>query len=755
MQTANLCLDSLHPLTQRLEVLDPDDHRSIFLNGYLVSRYLCDHKTTERVIVTQLAEVLALPDHQIAAAFQLHPVTVSRFRGLARQGGGAALLPLKTGPQKPSKMTPQLEARCRALRAQGLSSRAIAHQLSRGQRRISHVTVAALFKSQPPPQQQTLLAETRPQEPQQTAPAEPVPVPEETLPPETLAHPSRLAQLLVPLEPPTWQGPGDEQAAAAAGPDFSQDQWTRYAGALMLYPALARLGLWEVLRNLGASVGAARRFGCAQTVAAIVFCFALRFRSVEDWKNGLRRDLGVLIGEPTAPSVLSLRSKLKALAESVDPLALSREMFRRYLLLEPVWEGLYYVDGYFCPYYGQQPTPRGWDAKRRLAVKGHTDVYIHDARGRALFFFSQPLNDSLARALPGAVAQIRRAQGNQPFTLVFDRGGYSGDAFRFLQAEGIGFITYLKGRRARRRYSRQRFQPGWFSFEGRRHVYRLWEKKTRVRKVGLIRTILFEGDEEQQIPVLTNLAPTAKAAKIVHCLRLRWRQENSFKFLSEHYAIDQIIQYGADPETEDRLIPNPKRKALKEQVRSLTQQIQALEAQLGRALEGNVESRHPTARGLKIAHRRLRQDLAQKRQALGRLENRLRHTPSQISAQKADKTRMLLREDRRLLVNTLKLAACNAERMLALRFEQSYQRPQDACSVFRSLLQLPGLVRPVGPHQIAVYLCRPDSDKVARALEALLAGLNQESPHLLDSGPTLTFDLADVNKTCPPAGQLL
>ncbi len=204
------------------------------------------------------------------------------------------------------------------------------------------------------------------------------------------------------------------------------------------------------------------------------------------------------------------------------------------------------MDGHFCSYYGEQPTPRGWDAKRRLATKGHTDVYIHDARGRSLFFFSQPLNDSLARAIPGAVKEIRRVHGKEPFTLIFDRGGYSGDTFRFLQSEGIGFITYLKGRSARRRYAAKRFKRGWFSFEDRRHSYKLFEKKTRLRGVGLIRTILFLGEDEQQIPVLTNLTPTAKAAKVVHCLRLRWRQENSFKFLSENYATLACVPHRPD-----------------------------------------------------------------------------------------------------------------------------------------------------------------------------------------------------------------
>ena len=698
------------PQFPRLEVVDADDQRSIFLNGHLAGRYPCDDQGTERVLVTQLAEVLALPDRQIAAAFNLHPVTVSRLLGLVRQGGAAALLPLKPGPKGPSKMTPKLEARCRSLRAGGASFRSIAKQVSTAAKRISYVTVANLFRG---------------------ASAPPSP---QALPLEAEAPP---------------------EIAPAPAANFGESRSTRYAGAMLLFAALARLDLWSVFQGLGATAGPARRFGWAQTVAAIIFCFSLRFRSIEDWKNGRRRDLGVLIGEPGAPSVLSLRTKIRALTESVDPVAFSRAMFERYLALEPVWEGLYYVDGHFCPYYGAHPTPRGWDAKRGLAVKGHNDEYLHDAKGRALFFFSQPLNDSLGRAIPAAIAEIRRVHGKEPFTLVFDRGGYSGETFRFLQAEGIGFITYLKGRGAKRRYPAHQFQAGWFALEGKRHTYQLLEKKTRVRGVGLIRTVLFVGDDGQQIPVLTNLAATAKPAKVVHCLRLRWRQENSFKFLSDNYAIDQIIQYGADPETPDRLIANPKRKALKEQARLLAQQIESLQAQLGRALEDNDESQRSTARGLKIAHAALRAQIAQKRQVLARVENRLRHTPSRISAHQAGKTRALLREDRRLLVNALKLTAANAERMLAVHFDRFYQNPKDAFSIFRGLLQLPGIVRAAGPDHIEVLLQRPDSSKVAEALGSLLTDLNHQKPRILNGGPILAFRLLDVNQTTPSTDPLL
>ncbi len=692
----------------RLEIMDADDHRSVFINGHLVGRYRCDDLAVERVLVTQFAEVLSLTDQQIAAAFGMHPVTLSRFRRQMRTGGAAALIPKKRGPKGPSKMTPRLEAKCLKLHKQGLSNREIAQRVSRGGKTISYGAVALLFKDKSIQDQFSLPG---PQA-QSTVDTQAVAV-------ETIAEPE----------------PALPQPAVAP----SQ---TRYAGALMLYAALARLDLWNVFRQLGADAGPARWFGWADTVALIIFCFALRFRSIEDLKNGRRRDLGVLIGKQEAPTVLSLRSKIKALAESIDPLSVSQELFRRYLALEPVWEGLYYVDGHFCPYYGNHPTPRGWNPKRRLAVPGHTDVYVHDVRGRALFFFSQPLNDSLARAIPAAVEQIRRAHGPAPFTLVFDRGGYSGEAFRFLEEQGIGFITYLSGRKARRLYSKKQFRSGWFFFEGQRHVYRLLEKKTRVGKAGAIRTIIFIGNEEgHQVPVLTNLAREAKAAKVVHCLRLRWRQENDFKYLSEHYAIDQIIQYGADQESEDRLIPNPRRKAVKDQIRDLSKQIEALEARLGRAINDNDETRRPTARGIKIAQSHLRREIAGKRQALTRLENRLKRTPGQLSAAELGKTRSLLREDRRLLVNTLKVAACNAEKDLARRFNRAYDQPKDALSVFRALLHLPGSVTLKGPDRLEVRLQRPDSDKVACALDALLADINHDPPRILGNGLRLHFSL--------------
>ena len=683
----------------RLEVTQVEEHRVVYVNGHQVAFYPCEDRGTERVIATQLAEALPIKDRDIAKSFGLHPVSLSRFKAQAREAGAAALMPRRPGPKGPSKLTAQLERQIRELAAQGLSCRKIAKRLCRSRRKISYGLVASALKRE-----------------------------------------QSQAQAPLPMELPAAivEAVKGKELASVGG----ESRHSRYAGALMLFASLAKLDLFGILDGLGASGGPSRRLGWKQAVAALVFCFALRFRSIEDSKNALREDLGVILGERRSPSVQSLRKKVCALAESVDPVTLSRELFRGYVKLEPVWEGLYYVDGHFCPYYGQHATPKGWDAKRRLAAKGHTDTYVHDARGRVLFFLSQPLNDSLARAIPSLVEEIRQVHGQGPFTLVFDRGGYSGKVFRYLKQQGVGFITYLKGRKARRRYPVKEFQTSWFSLDSQRHTYRVYEKKTRVTGAGLTRTIVFIGDDAKQIPVLTNLDASFQPAKVIHCLKLRWRQENSFKYLSEHYGIDQIIQYGAEVEKDPRTVPNPKRKALKQKLQAVSQEVEALEAELGRALDQNEETKHRTPRGLKIAHSRLRRRVAERRQALTRLHNRLRHTPALIAATEVDKTRSLLREDRRLVVNAIKLAAYNSERLLALRFNEYYGRRKDAFSVFRALMQLPGKVQRLSHNHIKVELQRPDSNKVATALEALLHDLNQEKPRLLGDGPILSFVLA-------------
>jgi hypothetical protein len=443
--------------------------------------------------------------------------------------------------------------------------------------------------------------------------------------------------------------------------------------------------------------------------------------------------------------VQTLRTHVMALAESVAPDAIMRALLAVYLELEPVWEHAYYIDGHFSAYAGQEPVRKGWNARRRLAEPGHTDVHVHDATGRALFFVNRPMNDSLVKALPDLVREIRGVVPADRVILVFDRGGYSGTGFRALTEQGVGFITYLKGRKARRRFPADRFTRRWWQLEDpagirdrRRHVYRLYERGTRVRGAGIVRTVVME-DADGQIPVLTNCADMPPA-KVVHLLRMRWRQENSFKYLSTHYGIEQIIQYGATTESDDRMVDNPARVRLRTQIADLRATLVFHEADVGEALLAG----EPKKVAAPAEARRTQLALEAR---LDRLEHRLKQTPARVPVQslsRRSRTCATLKSDRHDLVTSIKLATYNAERLLARRFFRHYQNPRDWLTIFRSLLHLPGMLSQAADGTVSVYLRPPDPPRVRRAMRAFLDEVNALNPRMFGTGPALHFEIEDA-----------
>jgi hypothetical protein len=426
----------------------------------------------------------------------------------------------------------------------------------------------------------------------------------------------------------------------------------------------------------------------------------------------------------------------------VAPDAILRALLAACVRLEPVWEGAYYVDGHFSPYSGQAPVAKGWNAKRRLAAPGHTDVYVHDATGRALYFLNRPLNDSLVKVLPDLVREIRAVVPDQRVILVFDRGGYSGAGFRALTDAGIGFLTYLKGRKARRRFPSDRFGPRWWALDDptgigkrQRQVYRVYERGTRIRGAGLVRTLVVE-DAEGQIPVLTNCADLP-AAKAVHLLRLRWRQENSFKYLSTHYGIEQITQYGVTTAADTRLVDNPVRARVHAQLAEARAALVFTEADVGQAVMAGASARTAAPAPIRRAADAMDARIA-------RLEHRLAQTPAKVPAAslpRRPRTRATLHSDRHDLVTGIKVATYNAERLLARRFFEHYQDPRDWLTIFRSLLQLPGVLRQDSDGTIAVQLQAPDHPRIHRAFVAFLADINQQRPRMFGTGPALRFEV--------------
>jgi len=681
------------------------EYEIVHIGATPIAQYVIADVTARRHVMVQLAEAGHVPGQDVARQFGVTPVYVSQLRGRYRGAGSVALLARRRGPKGPSKVTPRLERRVRALRAQGLSPEAIAEKLT-GATTISSQTVRRILRRDPATQAD---------------------LPADDL--LTTDTPNDVAAAPVPC--------------AAAWPEGE----TRYAGAMLLHVAFSHLGLWSVFHTLRASVGRTA-LSVAQVVGIVAVGFALRLRSIEGFKTALRRDFGQLLGLPLVPTVQTVRTRLRALGASVDAALLMRKLVEAWVQLEPVWEGAYYVDGHFCPYSGTRPLPKAWNGKRRLVEPGQIDHYVHDATGRALFFVNRPFNDQLVKAMPRILADIRAiAPPDQSIVLIFDRGGYSGPLFKVLTEQGIGFITYLKGRSARRRFPTDHFVRRWWEVTDpariqprQRIVYRVFEKGTRIREAGLVRTLVV-ADRDAQVPILTNRADLP-AAKVVHLLRMRWRQENSFKYLSTHYGVEQLIQHDATIHADDRHLANPRRAQLRAQIAAVQTEVVLKQADLARVLT-ETPAREAAVRRTP-AQRALQHEIGTLEARVMRLEHRWKQTPAKIPAPRltGSSVRATMNTDRRNLVNAIKIGTYNAERWLARRFFRHYTDPRDWLTIFRSVLQLSGRVMVDEAGGLRVALRPPDQPRVRRALHAMLEEINAMDGRLFGDGPKLTFVLA-------------
>ncbi|HBH00429.1 MAG TPA: hypothetical protein DDZ42_00705 [Candidatus Rokubacteria bacterium] len=735
-QTALASQDVSFSVPPLLDVTHVADDEIVHVGATPIALYRTKDVTMRRHVMVQLAEAGRLSGVHIAQRFQVTPVYVSLLRGRLRAGGSAALAAKRRGPKGPSKITGSLAARVRRLRQAGLAYRPIAAELG-----VSHMTVRRILDGMDPPQA------PRPGGPTDTpglADLSPVALASdasgvEITAPVDVTTPARAVRTgddeAVPV-PPLAAEEGLGVPAIATAPAVTA---SRYAGAMLLHVALTDLRLWQVFANQGAQLGRTT-LKVAHIVGMVALGFALRLGSIERFKTAFVRDFGLLLGLRVVPCVQTLRTHLVALAESVAPEVIMRALLAACIRLEPVWEGAYYVDGHFSPYAGQEPVGKGWNSKRRLAEPGHTDVHVHDATGRALCFLNRPLNDSLVKALPDIVKEIRTVVPEDHVTLIFDRGGYSGPAFRALTDQGIGFITYLKGRKARRRFPSDRFVRRWWQLDDpagirkrERHVYRLYERGTRIRGAGVVRTLVM-ADADGQIPILTN-CEQMPPAKVAHLLRLRWRQENSFKYLSSHYGIEQIIQYGVTTETDDRLVDNPVRVRLREQIADLRATLVFQEADVGEAVIAGASAKTAASADTRQATRAIEARLA-------RLDHRLAQTPTKVpvrSLPRGPHRRATLKSDRHDLVTSIKLATYNAERLLARRFFRHYQDPRDWLTIFRSFLHLPGTLSQQPDGTVSVQLRAPDQPRIRRALVKFLTDINDLNPRMFGTGPLLHF----------------
>ena len=514
---------------------------------------------------------------------------------------------------------------------------------------------------------------------------------------------------------------GQIQEAAV---QFEAAEAVRYGGALLALPAMLALGLLEAGEEAYGSLKSGF-YGLRATLLLLCFMALLRRRSPEQLQGHPPGELGVLLGLDRAPEVKTLRRKLWELTGREQAASFSRALARRWVEQNLEEVGLLYIDGHGRPYNGtKHKLPKAWVARRKMCMQASTDRWVNQQDAQPLFVVSTKANDKLLAMLREEILpQVRELVGERRVTLAFDREGWSPKFFREVFAQGFDVLTYGKG--AYKNWPKRTFRQVDATIDGRAVSYRVAERKIRVLPGFTMREVRRLCDSGHQTSIVTTR--TDWPIEVV-----AWRmferstQENFFRYMRQHFALDALVNYQVEPGDPGRTIPNPVRKQLAKELRAA---VQELESTYGAQARANPEAQRPTMRGFKIAQAKLERQIRDAEAKYQALKVRAAKSPKRVPIKDvvAEDEIVRLAPEAKHLTDTVKMLAFRAETALVrcLRLNGVHTEKDGRALVREMLLSSADIVPDAEQRRLRVRVHSQANPRHNEALTKLCATLNE------------------------------
>ncbi len=658
---------------------DDEGSGSVFLWGMAAWSWAGGDRVARRLAAVQLVESRAARQRQVAAAFGVSEDTLMIWRGEYEANGTIGLAERRRGPKGPSKLTDELRVEIGVLRGEGLSLLAVA-----GRTGVSTDTVRRALAVAPAPV---------------AAPVEP-------------AGGSGLVPLALPVD-----RSGERQAAHAgliteAPPVICEGASLPLAGALLILPALAATGLLDAAAQLY-STGRAAFYGLRSLLLSIVFaCLCGEPRA-----EGLTRidpvDVGRLLGLDRGPEVKTIRRRIEALARLGLADRLIDALARRHLDNHADITGIFYVDGHVRAYHGAAEVPKAHVARIRLAMGAEQDTWVCDRNGDGVLVWNTPPGASLAGELRVVTAKIRALVGADARpTICFDRGGWSPKLFAELKLAGFEILTYRKGPAPTE--PRSAFVAHTFTDDrGHVHDYLLADRQVRLaydnakRRFACRQITRLDERTAHQTQVLTTRTD-ADPAPIAHAMFNRWSQENFFRYMRAHYALDALDSYTTTDDDPARLVPNPERRDADRNLRNARRRLADCETAEGKAsLDGHRPNPDILA-AFAAAHTEV-----------DRLAAAAKTIPAKAPLGQVRPDAVRLNPERKRIHDAVRMATYNAESTLARLLTPHYPRADDeARCLLREAFRTPAELEIIC-NELHVHLSPLSAPRRTRAITAI------------------------------------
>lgn len=719
--------DFLRVINERCLLRNQDGHCVVVVSAMVLAQYACSDRMAEAHAMVSLVEQGWADQIEIAQAFGCSARTVRRHQRRFESGGLAALGHGDGYPRGHARLATAREKLVQKLKADGVGQREIARRVGVSEKAIRKLLRRLGWKPAESVDQLTLEAPTVESSP-------PVLSKPAALQTEGSADPnlSALGAAAQPLPISHDTDPSDRSADRLlarlgllddAPPLFGSAAAVPRAGVLLALPVLIASGVFECAQKIYGSLGPSF-YGLRASLLTLLLMALWRIKRPENLKEHSPQNLGRVLGLDRAPEVKTLRRKLASLAATGRAAQLGDALARRRAELRGKAMGFLYVDGHVRVYHGQHALPKAHVARMRISAPATSDYWVNDSSGDPLFVVTAEANAGLVKMLPGILDQVRGLVGRRRVTVVFDRGGFSPKLFQQIIAAGFDLLTYRKGRYPR--IPKSRFGPHTARCGGRRVSYVLADQEVRLLKGRLrLRQVTRRMDNGHQTPILTSRRDLS-AAHVAYRMFDRWRQENFFKYLREEYALDALVEYAAVPDDPNREVPNPAWAALDAQLRQAWARVDQLQSEYGLEALNNLEQKHRTMRGFKIAYGKLGEKIWTAWQRVLQLAKRRAAVPRRVPVREAiNKPVVKLAPERQHLTNLIKMVAYQAESDLLRMVAPHYRRADDEGRTLIQAALASAADLKATKRELRVTLAPQSSHHRTRAIAALCEELNQ------------------------------
>lgn len=540
----------------------------------------------------------------------------------------------------------------------------------------------------------------------------------------------------------------EERAMAALGllaqapTYFDAHRSVDCAGVLLALPALESQGLDILLDTYDELSG---YYGLRHVLLLLSMMALCRIKTPEQLKNHAPGELGKLLGLDRAPEVKCLRTKIGQLAgqQRAHP---AQEKLLAYWLGQQ-WSDMFYIDGHVRVYHGDKAQlPKRFVSRQKLCLAGSIEYWVNDQQGLPLFSVMGELTQKLKEAIMDQLLPVLLEQtapfvnivdlGQNPlqprFTLIFDREGYEPDFFRNLwENHRVAVITYRKN--ITDKWNEECFTEAQIPKIYQDVTMHICERETELSGMAF-REIRCLAENGHQTSIITT-NKVLDTALIASKMFSRWNQENYFRYMLQEFDLDRVIEYGHEPENQEKTVVNPPYRKLSQQIKKEKEKKARLQAKMYSVIEEHLDEDIEA----------IVKSLEKQAQISEKISGH-EHTIAQLTGQRGQHTSRIaikdmpdgqrynrLKKESKLLINIIKMMAYRAETALVNLTSPHYANFQkDGRTLLKEIFTSPADICPDYKHKtltvIIHSLSNPRRNRAASELCEILTNTHTIYP---------------------------